>query len=104
MDLYQNLRMLDIPGFRAVRPVSARLLQKTSHSSVKYQYFIVPIFPYTHVSFLSVFVSYLFISPVQAVLFEQTSQPSFTQPAAIFDTPMTAVTDLDGISKNFPSM
>lgn len=44
-------------------------------------------------------VSYLFISPVQAFLFEQTSQPSLTQPAAIFDTPMTAVTDLDGIIK-----
>lgn len=32
-------------------------------------------------------------------MFEQTSQPSLTQPAAIFDTPMTAVTDLDGIIK-----
>ena len=59
--------MLDIPGFRQFARFQPGSLQKTSHSSVKYQYFIVPIFPYTHVSFLSVFVSYLFISPVQAV-------------------------------------
>ena len=55
MDLYQNLRMLDIPGFRQFARFQPGSLQKTSHSSVKYQYFIVPIFPYTHVSFLSVF-------------------------------------------------
>jgi hypothetical protein len=49
-------------------------------------------------SSLFLFLTYLSLRYRQ-FLFEQTSQPSFTQPAAIFDTPMTAVTDLDGIIK-----
>lgn len=100
MDLYQNLRMLDIPGLPAVRPVSARLPAKTSHSSVKYQYFIVPIFPYTHVSFLSVFGFLLIYLSGTGSLFETDLTALYTA-RRYLDTPMTAVTDLDGIIKTF---
>lgn len=99
MDLYQNLRMLDIPGFRqfaGFSPAPCRRLPipPSNTSILSFQSSRIPM----SASSLFLFLTYLSLRYRQ-FLFEQTSQPSFTQPAAIFDTPMTAVTDLDGIIK-----
>ena len=93
VDLRDDLRSGKIPCFRKFAGLQTPGLQKASHTSVKINSSLLHQFQNSHGSLLS---SSTYLLNAQS-FFPHASHPSITQAAGARLTPITAVTDFDGI-------